>query len=126
MPERRGQYQLSGEPRLVSLCHCKDCRRGSGAPVMAWAEFTEDSLVASSGIPKTIKSSGAAMRSFCPECGTTLFHRNQDILPDIVEVSLASFDPDGSLPPTIQIVTAERLGWMRHVNEIPAHEGFPE
>ena len=120
------QFQLTGEPRLVSLCHCKDCRRSSGAPVMAWAEFTEDSLVASQGTPKTINSSGAAMRSFCPDCGTTLFYRNQEILPNIVEVSLASFDPDGTLTPTMQIVTAERLGWMRQINAFPAHEGFPE
>lgn len=93
---------------------------------MAWTEFGEDSLVASQGLPKTINSSGATMRSFCPDCGTTLFYRNQEILPNIAEVALASFDPDGTLTPTMQIVTAERVGWMRHVNELPAHEGFPE
>jgi hypothetical protein len=93
---------------------------------MAWAEFAEDNLTVSKGTPKTVNSSGAAMRTFCPNCGTKLFYRNQEVLPNLVEVTLATFDPDGKLTPTMQIVTAERLGWMRHINEFPAHEGFPE
>ncbi len=119
-------YQLGGEPKQVSLCHCADCRRSSGAPVMAWAEYAEDDVTLSQGAPKSINSSGAAMRSFCPDCGTGLFYRNQELLPGLVEVQLATFDDAGKLAPTMQIVTAERLGWMQRIHEIPAHEGFPE
>jgi hypothetical protein len=32
---------------------------------MAWAEFLEASLTVLHGAPKTINSSGTAMRSFC-------------------------------------------------------------
>jgi len=120
------RYQLSGEPKVVSMCHCTDCRRSSGAPMMAWAEYAEGDLTVSQGIPKTINSSGTSMRSFCPDCGTGLFYRNEEILPGLVEVQLATFDDTGKLAPAMQIVTAERVSWMGHINEIPAHEGFPE
>jgi len=94
--------------------------------MMAWAEYAEGDLTVSRGAPKTFNSSGASMRSFCPDCGTGLFYRNDEILPGLVEVQLATFDDAGTLTPSMQIVTAERVSWMGHINEIPAHEGFPE
>jgi len=51
---------------------------------MAWAEFPEASLTVLQGAPKTLNSSGTAMRSFCGncgDCGTGLFYRNAGILP---------------------------------------------
>lgn len=119
-------FELVGEPKLVSLCHCTDCRRSSGAPVMGWAEYAEDKYAVTKGTPKSINSSGTAMRSFCRDCGTGLTYRNQEILPDVVEVALGTIDDADKLTPSMQIVTAERLGWMAHLQDIPGHEGFPE
>jgi hypothetical protein len=120
------QYRLSGEPRSVSLCHCEDCRRSSGAPVMAWVEYPEDALSVTRGEPKTINSSGSSMRSFCPDCSTGLFYRNEAILPGLVEVQLATLDNADTLPPTVQIQTAERLGWMPTIHSLPEFDRFPE
>ena len=120
------EFQLEGEPGLVSLCHCTDCRRSSGAPVMGWAEFAEDKFSVSKGTPKTVNSSGAAMRSFCPECGTGLTYRNQEVVPDLVEVALGHIAGSEKLVPSMQIVTAERLGWMEQRQTRPGHAGFPE
>ena len=119
------QYQLSGEPNVVALCHCTDCRRSSGAPMVAWAMFPEASLILIKGNPKTINSSGAAMRSFCADCGSGLFYRNQEVLPGIVDVQSSTLDEPNALPPTIQIQTAERLNWMKHIHELPEFERFP-
>ena len=63
-------YQVSGEPGFVALCHCTDCRWASGAPMVAWAMFAEAALILTKGTPKTINSSGTAMRSFCAACGS--------------------------------------------------------
>ena len=118
-------FELAGEPAAVSLCHCRDCQRSAGAPLMAWAEYPEAALTMTRGKPKTINSSGTAMRSFCPDCGTGLFYRNEGILPGLVEVQLATLDDPDTLPPTMQIQTAERLGWMRNLHAIPEFERFP-
>ncbi len=119
------RYELSGEPQVVALCHCSDCRRSAGAPFVAWAMYPETSLTISEGTPKTINSSGTAMRSFCAECGTGLFYRNEAVLPGIVDVQSATLDDPNALTPAIQIQTAERLGWVTHMNELPEHERFP-
>jgi hypothetical protein len=92
---------------------------------MAWAEFPEASLTALQGAPKTINSSGTAMRSFCGDCGTGLFYRNAAILPGIVEVQLATLDAADTLAPTLHIQTAEQLPWMGRLHELPAFERFP-
>ena len=119
------RYQLSGEPRAVTLCHCVDCRLSSGAPMVAWAMFPEASLTMTKGNPKTINSSGTAMRSFCADCGTGLFYRNAEILPGIVDVQSATLDDPNALPPTKQIQTAERIAWMKHIHELPEFERYP-
>ena len=119
------RYELSGEPQVVALCHCSDCRRSAGAPFVTWAMYPEPSLTIRAGTPKTINSSGTAMRSFCPDCGTGLFYRNEAILPGIVDIQAATLDDPNALPPAIQIQIAERLGWVSHMNELPEYERFP-
>ena len=120
------KYELSGSPISVSLCHCKDCRRSAGAPVVSWAMFNESSLVLTKGQPKTINSSGSAMRSFCQDCGSGLFYRNSEILPGIVDIQSSTLDDPDALPPALQIQVAERIQWMKHINELPEVERFPE
>jgi hypothetical protein len=92
---------------------------------MAWAEFAEASLTMVQGRPKTINSSGSAMRSFCGDCGTGLFYRNAELLPGVVEIQLATLDAADTLAPTVHIQTAERLPWVERVHQLPAFERFP-
>ena len=118
-------YQLTGEPLHVAVCHCRDCRRSAGAPMVSWAMFPESALTLLQGQPKTINSSGSAMRSFCPDCGTGLFYRNAVNLPGIVDVQSSTLDDPDALPPGVQIQVAERLHWMQQAHELPAFERFP-
>lgn len=118
-------YELSGSPNSVSICHCTDCQRSAGAPMVVWAEFPESEVKLTAGAPKTINSSGAAMRSFCPECGTGLFYRNAEILPGVVEVQASTLENPAALPPTVQIQTAERQPWVAHLAALKSFERFP-
>ena len=120
------RYQLTGAPQTVALCHCRDCQRSAGAPMVTWAMYPEASLSVTQGQPKTVNSSGTAMRSFCPDCGSGLFYRNEEILPGIVDVQTATLDDPEALPPEITIQTAERMNWMQHMNELPEFERFPQ
>ncbi len=118
-------YRLEGEPKVVALCHCTDCRRSAGAPFVAWAMYPESALTLTKGVPKTINSSGTAMRSFCPECGSGLFYRNEAVLPGIVDIQAATLDNPNDLLPTIQIQTAERLEWVTRMHELVEFDRFP-
>jgi hypothetical protein len=82
-------------------------------------------VTVTTGLPKTIDSSGAAMRSFCPACGTGLFSRNAQVLPGLVDVQTATLDDPDVLPPTMQVQTAERIGWLHQLESLPAPARFP-
>lgn len=120
------KYVLAGEPNTVALCHCRDCQRSAGAPMVSWAMFPEVALTVIQGQPKTINSSGTAMRSFCADCGSGLFYRNETFLPGIVDVQTATLDDPDALPPGVQIQTAERIGWVQHITSLPEFARFPE
>lgn len=119
------RYRVSGEPEHVALCHCTDCRKSSGAPMVAWAAFTEESFALTNGEPRTFNSSGASMRSFCPDCGTGLFFRNETFLPGLVDIQTATLDDPDAVRPQAHIQTAERIGWMAHISDMPEFERFP-
>lgn len=119
------RYEVSGEPQHVALCHCTDCRKSAGAPMVAWAAFTEDEFRVTQGEAKTFNSSGSAMRSFCPDCGTGLYYKNADMLPGIVDIQLATLDDPDVLPAQVHIQTAERIGWMATAHTLPEFERYP-
>lgn len=119
------RYEVSGEPQHVALCHCSDCRRSAGAPMVAWAAFAEDELKIVQGSPKTFNSSGTAMRCFCPDCGSGLFYRNAEFLPGIVDIQSATLDYPSALPPQAHIQMAETIGWMETAHSLPKFDRFP-
>ena len=94
--------------------------------MVAWAGFPESALKVTKGKPKTINSSGTAMRSFCADCGSGLFYRNAEILPNVVEVQVATLDDPEAFPPTVHIQTAEQISWMKTAHELPRIDRFPE
>ena len=119
------RYAVEGEPQHVALCHCADCRKSAGAPMVSWAAFAESALTLERGEVSTHNSSGTAWRSFCPCCGTGLFYRNAEFLPGIVDIQSATFDDPDALPPQIHIQMAESIGWMADQHQLPRFERFP-
>ena len=119
------RYEASGDARHVTLCHCEACRKSAGAPMVSWAAFAEEELKVTKGEPKAFNSSGETWRSFCPDCGTGLFYRNQSFLPGIVDIQSATLDDPDALPASAHIQTAERIKWMETAHSLPMFARFP-
>lgn len=119
------RYEVSSEPQYVALCHCEGCRKSSGAPMVAWAAFTEDGFRVVKGEAKMYNSSGSAMRNFCPDCGTGLYYKNADVLPGLVDIQVATLDDPSVFPATGHIQTAERIDWMADAHVLPQFERYP-
>jgi hypothetical protein len=119
------RYELSGEPKWSSLCHCGDCRRHSGAPVVGWAAYPERALEVTRGTPKIYASSEHGRRHFCGDCGTGLFYFNAVNLPGIADVQIATLADAAAIQPQIQVQAAERIAWMARAHELPAFERYP-
>lgn len=119
------RYEADGEPAHVALCHCDDCRRSAGAPMVAWAAFPEVALRVVAGEPRTYSASGVALRSFCGTCGSGLFYRNETLLPGLVDIQTATFDDPEAMPPGAHIQGHEMLGWMKSAHELMVFERYP-
>ena len=117
-------YSVSGDPAHHALCHCTDCRLASGAPAVSWALFPRDA-VTMTGTPQAYASSEHAQRHFCGACGTGLFYTNEAIFPGQIDIQSATLDDPGALPLQAQIQTAERIGWMAHLHDLPNFERYP-
>lgn len=117
-------YSADGEPAHHALCHCTDCRRWSGAPMVGWIAFKAEE-VAVTGEPAIYQSSEHGQREFCGKCGTGLFYRNAQFLPGIVDIHSGTLDDLEGNPPGAQIMVKERLGWLDRVEDLPKFQTYP-
>lgn len=117
-------YEVTGEMMHHALCHCEDCRRSAGAPLVGWIAFSADALSVD-GTPKVYESSEHGRRHFCADCGTGLFYYNEAFLPGIVDIQSATLDDPDVLPAQAHIQTAERIGWMEGAHNLPAFDRYP-
>ncbi|WAJ29262.1 GFA family protein [Antarcticirhabdus aurantiaca] len=118
------RYRVDGQPAHSALCHCADCRRSAGAPMVGWALFPRE-RVAIEGTPVTYESSPGTFRQFCGTCGTGLFFVNEAVFPDQIDIQFATLDDPDALPPQARIQTAEAAAWFARFGELPAFERFP-
>ena len=119
------RYHISGEPMHHTLCHCSDCRRHAGAPMVGWAMFKSDQIDVSGTRPKAYASSEDGRRHFCAECGTGLFYTNEKMLPGITDVQSSTLDEPEALAPTAHIQVADRLAWMKDIEALPEFARYP-
>ena len=119
------RYQVDGDVIVHALCHCTDCRRHSGAPMVGWTMYRQEALKVTKGTPKVYASSDNGRRHFCANCGTGLFYVNEQMLPGIIDIQSATYDDPDAVPPQAQIQVADRIGWMKSAHELPAFERFP-
>lgn len=117
-------YEMPAEVLHHALCHCADCRRHAGAPMVGWAMVPAETLKVA-GTPVTYRSSEHGRRLFCGACGTGLFYINEAMLPGMVDVQSGTLDTPEALPPGAQIQTAERLSWMARLDALPSFERYP-
>jgi hypothetical protein len=92
---------LPGPSDLVVACHCVACQRRTGAPFGIGAFYPVE-VVSISGAPKEYvrpAASGGKVRSyFCPECGSTVYWK-ADNLPAMIGVAVGTIaDPNFPAP----------------------------
>lgn len=116
----RVRYETDAEPFEATVCHCSICRRTTGAPFVAWATVPRARFRFVAGTPARLRSSAAAVRSFCPNCGTQLTFEGADT-PDETDITTASLDDPGRVPPKDHTYVASRLAWVRLADGLPQY-----
>lgn len=113
------RYETDGEPASPTICYCVDCRRAAGAHAVAWFTVPTATLRFAKA-PKRVRSSEAADRGFCPDCGTQIFwqDRNQ---PDLIDVTICSLDEPDRVPPGDHVWTGSKPGWVEIGGNLPRY-----
>lgn len=108
---------------LTEYCHCRSCRKATGAPIMSWAGVARASLRTLRGAPSTYVSSPGVERGFCARCGTSLTIWSEEF-PEEIYVAIASFDDSEGFAPEIHIWREDRLGWLETADDLPRYRRF--
>jgi hypothetical protein len=114
------RYEAAGEASDTTHCHCRTCRRASGAAFVTWASFAMNGFKFTRARPASYHSSENVRRSFCSSCGTPLTYRRLD-LPDTIDVTLGSMDDPDQLRPEDHTWTESRLSWIVLADGLPAY-----
>ena len=119
------RYEVTGDPVYQAVCHCEDCRRHAGAPMVGWSAYPAGAVSIVQGEPKTYASSENGRRQFCADCGTSLFYTNEVALPGLKDVQSCTLDDPEAAAPQVQVQCAERLGWMERLETVPKFDRYP-
>lgn len=130
MPEGRCHcgacvYAFDGAPVRASICHCSDCQRCAGAHGVGWLAVPSGAFRLIEGAPAIYRSSPGTERHFCSACGTGLYFINEDLLPGIVDIQIATLDDPDAFPPEALIQLADAPAWLETLPTLPQFERFP-
>jgi hypothetical protein len=104
------RYQVTGEIFDMTTCHCRTCRRVSGAPEVSWFTVAPGGFQLLNGTPAELRSSAHVTRTFCAACGTALTYRRDDA-PEELDITICSLDQPEALAPADHTHTSDRLPW---------------
>src|SRR5262245_51270776 len=118
-----GQLNLTieGEPARISMCHCLECQRRTGAVISNQASFRREQITCagkSTAWTRTAESGNAITFHFCPTCGSTVYVEGQGF-PDHVAVPSANSAAPGFPAPTIAVGEESRHSWLELPPGIP-------
>ncbi|KAF8185427.1 Mss4-like protein [Pholiota molesta] len=117
------QYEVAGEPFTVRVCHCRNCRKATGAACMTNGFFKDDKIRVLQGEdqlkvyadPKTER--GVVLnRYFCSACGSNLFLRSEGH--DVRIIALGTLDDEVDWAPRTEMFVEQR----RHFVKIEVQE----
>jgi hypothetical protein len=98
------RYEVDGELRDVSVCHCVECRRWHGGPGPYTA--APDEALRVTGEVRWIdspESNSHARRGFCAECGSSMFWDAPDR--GWISIAAGTLDPPTGLKTVTHIYT---------------------
>ncbi|MGI9507965.1 MAG: GFA family protein [Geminicoccaceae bacterium] len=119
------RYETMGDPTRTIHCHCKDCRRHTGAPAATLAVYSVDQVNFRGDERGIFRSSPGVGRAFCGKCGTSLtFETDLRGYGPICALHISTFDIPESLVPTHHSFYAQRISWFDIADDLPRYEGL--
>ena len=115
------RFRAAAEPLLVSYCHCRDCRKATGAPFVVLVGYRIGQTGIFEGVPQRYSSSPGIRRAFCGRCGTPLSYEDER-LPGEIYFMVGAFDQPERFKPDRHAWTSQRLPWLQIDDDLERHE----
>lgn len=115
------RYRAAGAPDWVGHCHCRSCRRNSGAAILTFASYTQVRITWTEGERQIFKSSPGVRRGFCVRCGTPITYE-ADSYSDEVYLTIGTLDAPEALASTLHAWTEAQLPWLHLAGGLPRHK----
>ena len=102
-------------------CHCTMCQRNHGASHVTWFGVPDAQLLIEEGADRLHRyaSSEQGSRSFCTECGTSLFCVTSPTSGE-VDIPLANMEGPIDRPPGFHIYVDDHASWHEITDELPS------
>ena len=113
------RWEASGSPTWQCYCHCDDCRRQCGAPVVAFVGVRATGF-RWIGEPVIYASSPGVERSFCGRCGSPMAFQAAHY-PGEIHVYAAQLEDPVAFAPAFHVHYSERLPWLHLTDDLPKH-----
>lgn len=111
------RYALYAEPTAPSFCWCRMCQKATGSWLAAHTGVPHADFAWTRGRPGTFRSSEAAERDFCRDCGTALTYRRLAV--DRISVTQGSLDEPYRYPPERQFGIEHRAPFAETMMRLP-------
>ena len=111
-----GQLHLSidGEPARISMCHCLECQRRTGAVFSNQARFAPEQMTivgTTTEWTRKAESGSAVTFRFCPVCGSTVYWTSESF-PGYVVAAIGAFGDPNFPVPNIAVWEESRHPWV--------------
>ena len=117
------RYEAGREPLQVAHCHCKSCRRSTGAVFATGVSFPVEVVTWTQEDPSTYQSSENFARLFCSRCGSSVAQHNQGT--GRMWILVGTLDHPESIVPESHFFTKDQISWVKLDDGLPRHSTFP-
>lgn len=124
----RLKLRTTGEPRRISMCHCRDCQRRTGSLFSVAAFYPREAVAMIEGESKSFTRPSATGKDvtfhFCPGCGASLYWLPER-MPHLIGVAVGAF-ADPSFPqPEQSVWSKDKHHWLTLPDDMTMHEMLP-
>ncbi|MBL6853549.1 MAG: GFA family protein [Alphaproteobacteria bacterium] len=106
---------VEGDAVLNGICNCSSCKRRTGS-AFGWSVYFPDSaVVAKTGAVHIYTGKDPAnpyARHFCARCGTTLYWKSQNFMPEFTGIAGGCFVDDPIPDPVFSAQDSTRCAWV--------------
>lgn len=105
---------LPGPTDRIAACHCVECQRRTGAPFGVGAFYPTEAVTVTGRPNEYIRSAeggGRVCFYFCPDCGSTVYWK-ADNLPAMIGVAVGAIADPNFPAPTKSVFEQSKHAWV--------------